>query len=250
MESPPAPPSEPKRPIPRPRINNSTFALVVTTSVAIFLFVWAKELTGRATISYGYFLEQPEAGNIATAKINGLDVTGQFVVPPSIPPGKWQPKIIPQVGYGEFLKRFEADDVAEAHTDGREIIGRFKTPTKPTGSTASPPAGEAGEKTATAATQKDKPPPPPPTRANFRVRLGLTRPRSGREAARQTRHNYTVEATLDGYYTFFEPATGDEAKQPPVVFRDFRGQPQPASRRERRSFASRKVNEENIKAIA
>src|SRR6188474_801854 len=86
------------------------------------------EYASRAQISYGYFLEQLNAGNIAEARINGLEVTCKFVTPPTLPAGKLKLKQVPAVSYGLFLAELNRDNVAEAHSDGREVVGRFKAP--------------------------------------------------------------------------------------------------------------------------
>jgi cell division protease FtsH len=214
MESPPAEPSSPKRPAPGPRVNNPAFALMLVALVIFSFVYWASELTSRAAITYGYFLEQLEAGNVKDAKINGLEVTGHFVEPPSIPPGTWKAKIVPTVGYAEFLKRLDAGDVAEAHSDGREIVGRFKTPTAPAAPTLTPsgtaPASEAKDTAAAKEPSHD-----------FRIRLPL---HGGKELEdrlfTQLGANYTVEAALDRYYLHFEPATGEAAQRKPVQLPD------------------------------
>ena len=54
--------------------------------LVLSMIYWISDVSTRKSISYGYFLEQLQAGNVRDARINGLEVIGHFVTPPTIPP--------------------------------------------------------------------------------------------------------------------------------------------------------------------
>jgi hypothetical protein len=65
---PPQPPTAPPTPTaPRPRFNNSFLIAVLIGLMGLSVVFWVMENVNRAQISYGYFLEQLNAGNIAEA---------------------------------------------------------------------------------------------------------------------------------------------------------------------------------------
>jgi cell division protease FtsH len=123
-------PSKPKiPPRPRPRLANHTLLFVFGMLGLLIVAMMISEPRNRSAISYGFFLEQLEARNIAEARINGLEVTGRFVTPPMSPVTMTaRPVRVQPITYGRFLVELEKDNISEAHSDGREIVGRFKQP--------------------------------------------------------------------------------------------------------------------------
>src|SRR5205085_2436945 len=120
MSSAPPPNSKPPGPAdskpgaPRPRLGSPGLAFTLIALLAITFVYWISEVISRTTISYGYFLEQLQSGNIAQARINGLEVIGKFAVPPEIPAGERMPKSVQVVSYGLLLVELKAGNVDEA----------------------------------------------------------------------------------------------------------------------------------------
>lgn len=191
--------------------------LILSGFAGLWVMSWVMDYVSRAQISYGYFLAQLEAGNVAEARIHGLELSGKFVHPPTIPPGKLVPKSVPTIGYGLFVSELERQNVAEAHTDGRELVGRFKAPPQapavvtPTPSATSPAPISTATGTAASVKTDDKAKPPV---LDFRTRLGL---HAGKELEDKLiaslGANYTVESSLDSYLTTREPPKEGEAKK-------------------------------------
>jgi cell division protease FtsH len=192
-----------RKPSGRRQMQNPGFVLLLVAFLTLTVFYYVLDATGRTQISYGLFLEQLDAGNIAEARIDGLEVTGKFVTQPVIPLGRRVMRELPTISYGSFIEQLDADNIASAHTDGKELIGRFrKLPTKPVTSEATSVAPSATP-SGTAA---------PPTLA-FRVRLGL---HFGREIedklVAKLGANYSVDSSLAPFLTEMVPdATADAA---------------------------------------
>ncbi|HWB00334.1 MAG TPA: AAA family ATPase, partial [Pirellulales bacterium] len=54
----------------------------------VSLTFWASDWSARSTVSYGFFLQELERGNVAAAEISGLKVQGRFKQIPTLPTGK------------------------------------------------------------------------------------------------------------------------------------------------------------------
>ena len=134
-------PNKPKvPPRPRPRLSNQTLLFIVVMLGVLIIAMVLGEPRSKSPITYGFFLEQLEARNIAEARINGLEVSGRFVTPP-MGPVSTTAKALPvrAISYGRFLGELDRNNISEAHSDGREIVGRFKAPI----SSTPPPAPSA-----------------------------------------------------------------------------------------------------------
>jgi len=106
---------EPKK-LPPPRSLFSNPALIVVLMLLVVsVFYVVDRIRARSAINYGFFLEQLEAGNIAEARIDGLEVSGRFVDPPYYPTAtKTQERTIQTISYGQLLAQLDADHIPEA----------------------------------------------------------------------------------------------------------------------------------------
>lgn len=194
-------------------MQNPGLMLLFIAFLGMTVFYYVLDATSRAQITYGFFLEQLEAGNIAEARIDGLEVTGKFVTQPIIPVGKRQMLEPPTISYGEFLKQLDADNVAWAKTDGSSLIGGYRkkapaptaTPTATAAATAS--SGKTAGEAATAIAPLMQP--------DFRVRLALNFDKEAEQKIlAKVGSNYSVESSLAPFLTIVVPdpkATGSEA---------------------------------------
>ena len=206
-QSPPGPTPEPKpspSQQPRPLLMSRTIVLIAISMLIIGAWFAIDRARTRSVISYGFFLAQLEAGNVADVVVDGYDISGRFVHPPMVPtPMKPGEHPIPTISYGRFYEQLQADNIAEAHTDGRELVGKLKKP--PTGAGGPAPAPSATA-TGTAAAK----PVAPVGSLDFRVLLSSF---AGKELEDQLiaklGPNYSVESSLDRYLT---PRTPIDAK--------------------------------------
>ena len=227
---PPNPPEAPKPAVPPPRaqFSNQTLMVILIVGMLLLAATFITRFGGRSEISYGFFLEQLEAGNIADAHINGLEVTGRFVTPPNIRVAmKVEPRPLLTIGYGKFLVELERNNVAEAHSDGRQLVGRFKRPPAVEGgATAAGPALGAPAATGTAAPAST--PTPSATAAapqpqagplDFRVTLS---PMAGKELedklVARLGAAYSFETSLDQYLVVRKPAEEPKAGTQPLKY--------------------------------
>ena len=211
---------EPKK-LPPPRSLFSNPALIVVLMLLVVsVFYVVDRIRARSAINYGFFLEQLEAGNIAEARIDGLEVSGRFVDPPYYPTAtKTQERTIQTISYGQFLAQLDADNIAEAHSDGRELVGRLKRPiaappatgaapaTAPTG-TPGPSASASAPAPAPAAVDPNS---PKDFALHFRT---LVSPNGGKELEdrliAKLGPNYSIESSLDQFLTLRTAAAADE----------------------------------------
>jgi cell division protease FtsH len=87
METPspgqPAKPAPPKEP--RQRVSNSTFVIMVMVALSILTIYLLRDSTRRSEISYGYFYEQLQEGNVARVRFRSArELVGEFVKPPVV----------------------------------------------------------------------------------------------------------------------------------------------------------------------
>ncbi len=136
-------PDPKKLPPPRSLLSNPALLVVLMLMVGTVAYIY-QHLRAQTAITYGFFLEQLEAGNIAEAQIDGLEVTGKFIKPPLLPTRtKTLEQPIRTVSYGLFLQQLDADNIAEAHSDGRELVGKFKHVVVPPSKPAAAATGSA-----------------------------------------------------------------------------------------------------------
>lgn len=207
--SPSGKPPEPKRsPPPRPRLTSPSLVFMLIGLLILGSWFVIDRAKSRSIISYGFFLSQLEAGNIADVVVDGYDLSGHFVNPPLAPPlTKPAEQTIATISYGRFVEELAANNVSEAHTNGRELVGKFKrapsagTPagSPTTGPSLTPPAVTAPPSgTAPAAV----PSAPAGSRLDFRVLLS---PHAGKaledELIAKVGANYSFESSLDKYLT-------------------------------------------------
>ncbi|MCE9608516.1 MAG: ATP-dependent zinc metalloprotease FtsH [Planctomycetia bacterium] len=178
-------------------------------------------------------MEQLEAGNVAEARIDGLEVSGRFVEAPQVPvPTKTQPHTIRTISYGLFLAQLDADNIAEAHSDGHELVGRFK---RAVGETRSPTAAPAPTATPSPTSTAAPTPSATPTATgsvaasaaaadfalDFRVLLSAN---AGKELedklVAKLGANYFIESSLDRFLTPRVPIAQGDAK-PEMMSKEF-----------------------------
>src|SRR5665213_4057831 len=70
----------------RPRYQNSWLMLILLMTLVMSLIWLVNNSTKSSSISYGFFLDQLEAHNIAEAKINGYRISGKFKTIPHVAP--------------------------------------------------------------------------------------------------------------------------------------------------------------------
>src|SRR5580698_10454551 len=70
----------------RPRYQNSWLVMLLLMTLVVSLIWLVNNSTKSTSISYGFFLDQLEAHNIAEAKINGYKISGKFKTIPRVSP--------------------------------------------------------------------------------------------------------------------------------------------------------------------
>src|SRR6185437_11185090 len=68
----------------RPRYQNSWLVLLLLLTLVMSLIWLVNNSTKSSTISYGFFLDQLDAHNIAEVKVNGYRITGRFKTIPRV----------------------------------------------------------------------------------------------------------------------------------------------------------------------
>ena len=70
-DTPPSPAKGgPGKPGGKPRVSNPGFMLLLVMIIGMMIFYYVVDATGRQQVSYGLFLEQLDAGNVAEARID------------------------------------------------------------------------------------------------------------------------------------------------------------------------------------
>jgi cell division protease FtsH len=212
-------PDPKKLPPPRSLFSNPALIIVLMLLVVSVFYV-VDRIRARSAINYGFFLEQLEAGNIAEARIDGLEVSGRFVDPPYYPTAtKTQERTIQTISYGQLLAQLDADNIAEAHSDGRELVGRLKRPISSPGTAPATPVPAATA--APSPTASASPPAPAPAAVDpnspkdfalyFRTLLSANGGKDLEDRLiAKLGPNYSIESSLDRYLTLRTAAVADE----------------------------------------
>jgi cell division protease FtsH len=223
-------PDPKKLPPPRSLLSNPALLVVLMLMVGTVAYIY-QHLRAQTAISYGFFLEQLEAGNIAEAQIDGLEVTGKFIKPPLLPTRtKTLEQPIRTVSYGLFLQQLDADNIAEAHSDGRELVGKFKhavvPPAKPAATGPLPAAAASPTATGTAAASAPAPSSTADAKAttaardaalDFRVLLSANAGKGLEDRLlEKLGANYSIESSLDRFLTPRYPEGSTAAKAEPM----------------------------------
>jgi len=79
---------EPPEKLGPPRRNASPWWLLVVLGMLFAVLYWFQNRGSRSEISYGFLRQELAAHNIAKAKLQGLQATGEFKTPPVDPSGK------------------------------------------------------------------------------------------------------------------------------------------------------------------
>ncbi|MGC3970902.1 MAG: ATP-dependent zinc metalloprotease FtsH [Pirellulales bacterium] len=207
-----------KRTPPRPRFTSPTLTFALMGLLAFGVWFVIARAHQQSVISYGFFLQQLEAGNISDVIVDGYEVSGRFVNPPQAPPPMKPAEItLPTISYGRFLQQLNASNIAEAHTNGRELVGKFKRSPSAAAATTSTtdgpaisapvaapsPTGTVPTATGTQpAATGTKPAAPAGERLDFRVLLS---PNAGKsledELIAKLGPNFSYESSLDKYLT-------------------------------------------------
>lgn len=222
-----------KLPPPRSLLSNPALLVILMLMAGAIAYIY-QHVRAQTVISYGFFLEQLEAGNIAEAQIDGLEMTGKFIKPPMLPT---KTKTIEQpvrtVSYGLFLQQLDADNIAEAHSDGRELVGKFKravvaspaAATGPAPAVAAGPTATGAAATGTAAaaptptaTGETKPTPAAKDAAlEFRVLLSANAGKALEDRLlEKLGPNYSIESSLDRFLAPRYPEGASGAKAEPM----------------------------------
>lgn len=223
-------PEQNKLPPPRSLLSNPALLVILMLMAGAVAYIY-QHVRAQTVISYGFFLEQLEAGNIAEAQIDGLEMTGKFIKPPMMPTKmKTVEQPIRTVSYGLFLQQLDADNIAEAHSDGREVVGKFKRavgpPAKPAATGTAPAASATPTSTGTAAAAptptatgdaKSAPAATKDAGLDFRVLLSANAGKALEDRLlEKLGPNYSIESSLDRFLAPRYPEGTSIAKAEPM----------------------------------
>ena len=99
----------PQRTIPNRRPPTTSMWLLLVAAIVVILIVIADGQTKRSEISWGFFRDQLDEGNIAEAKSQGMKITGKFKTPPMDPDPKNAGKKLEEE-FSTVITYFKLDD--------------------------------------------------------------------------------------------------------------------------------------------
>jgi len=114
------PPPEQKPGPQRPRMSTSTMWLLLVLLIAAGALLWMESGDDRSTITYSFFREQLEKGNIAKVHIQGQYVTGEFKEAP-LDPDAPPPEKTEETAEGEPAELNEKFDLYLSPLVGEEL---------------------------------------------------------------------------------------------------------------------------------